>query len=141
MVLVPMKDARKRSLAQFLYCGPCRNRLKSQYSCCLVDTQHGNTFRCCKANLRQRVQRVLPAEISTNHLQAGDTTLHTVMLSNKFYPSHSTLFSKDIPIPHHCEEYFLNNSVKDISTEKHILSTVGIFLVASKKNSLERTSF
>ena len=73
MVLVPMKDARERSLAKFLYCGPCRNRLKPQYFCRLVDAQHGNTFRCCKANLRQRVQGVLPAEISTYHLQAGDT--------------------------------------------------------------------
>ena len=141
MVLVPMKDARERSLAQFLYCSPCRNRLKSQYSCSLVDAQHGDTFRCCKTNLRQRVQGVLPAEISTYHLQAGDTALHAVMLSNKSYTSHSTLFSKDILRPHYCEEYFLNNSVKDISTEKHILSTVGILLVASKKNSFERTSF
>ena len=141
MVLVPMKDARERSLAKFLYCSPSRNRLKSQYSCSLIDAQHGDTFRCSKANLRQRVQRVFPAEISTYHLQACDSTLHAVMLSNKSYPSHSTLFSKDMLIPHYCEEYFLNNSVKDISTEKHILSTVGILLVASKKNSLERTSF
>ncbi|CUP30835.1 Uncharacterised protein [Segatella copri] len=80
MVLVPMKDARKRSLAQFLYCSPCRNRLKSQYSCSLVDAQHGDTFRCGKANLRQRVQRVLPAEKPTYHLQASDAALHAVML-------------------------------------------------------------
>ena len=115
--------------------------VKSQYSCSLIDAQHGDTFRCCKANLRQRVQGVLPAEKSTYHLQAGDTALHAVMLSNKSYTSHSTLFSKDMLIPHYCEEYFLNNLVKDISTEKHILSTVGILVVASKKNSLERTSF
>ena len=37
MVLVPMKDARERSLAKFLYCSPSRNRLKSQYSCSLID--------------------------------------------------------------------------------------------------------
>ena len=80
MVLVPMKDARKRSLAKFLYCSPSRKRLESQYFCSLVDAQHGDTFRCCKTNLRQRVQGVLPAEISTYHLQAGDTALHAVML-------------------------------------------------------------
>ena len=59
--------------------------VKSQYSCSLIDAQYGDTFRCGKANLRQRVQRVLPAEISTYHLQAGDTALHAVMLSNKSY--------------------------------------------------------
>lgn len=76
MVLVPMKDARERSLAKFLYCGPSRNRLESQYFCSLVDAQHGDTFRCCKANLRKRVQGVLPAEIFTNHLQTGYAALH-----------------------------------------------------------------
>ena len=88
MVLVPMKDARERSLAKFLYCSPSRNRLKSQYSCSLIDAQHGDTFRCCKANLRQRVQRVLPAEISTYHLQAGDTALHAVMQMFYLYMCH-----------------------------------------------------
>ena len=80
MVLVPMKDARERSLAKFLYCGPSRKRLESQYFCSLVDAQHGDTFRCCKTNLRQRVQRILPAEISTYHLQACNAALHAVML-------------------------------------------------------------
>ena len=61
---------------------------KSQYSCSLVDTQHGDTFRCGKANLRQRVQRVLPAEISTYHLQAGYATLHRIMLMYDFYFLH-----------------------------------------------------
>lgn len=88
MVLVPMKDARERSLTQFLYCSPCRNRLKSQYSCSLIDAQHGDTFRCSKANLRQRVQGVLPAEKSTYHLQAGDSTLHAVMLMFYLYMCH-----------------------------------------------------
>ena len=92
MVLIPMKDAGERSLAQFLYCSPSRNRLESQYICSLVDAQHGDTFRCGKANLRQRVQRVLPAEISTYHLQAGDTALHAVMLMFYFYFSVHNLF-------------------------------------------------
>ena len=91
MVLVPMKDAGERSLAQFLYCSPSRNRLESQYICSLVDAQHGDTFRCGKANLRQRVQRVLPAEISTYHLQAGDTALHAVMLVNNLNITHKQL--------------------------------------------------
>lgn len=88
MVLAPMKDARKWSLAQFLYCSPCRNRLKPQYFCRLVDAQHGDTFRCGKANLRQRVQGVLPAEISTYHLQACDAALHAVMLIFYLYMCH-----------------------------------------------------
>ena len=88
MVLVPMKDARERSLAKFLYCGPSRKRLESQYFCSLVDAQHGDTFRCCKTNLRQRVQGVLPAEISTYHLQACDSTLHAVMLMFYLYMCH-----------------------------------------------------
>ena len=88
MVLVPMKNARERSLAQFLYCGSSRNRLESQYFCSLVDAQHGDTFRCCKTNLRQRVQGVLPAEISTYHLQACDSTLHAVMLMFYLYMCH-----------------------------------------------------
>lgn len=91
MVLVPMKDARKRSLAKFLYCGPSRKRLESQYFCSLVDAQHGDTFRCCKTNLRQRVQRVFPAEKSTYHLQAGDTALHAVMLVNNLNITHKQL--------------------------------------------------
>ena len=91
MVLVPMKDARERSLTQFLYCSPCRNRLKSQYSCSLIDAQHGDTFRCGKTNLRQRVQGVLPAEKSTYHLQASDTALHAVMLVNNLNITHKQL--------------------------------------------------
>ena len=74
MVLVPMKDARERSFAKFLYCSPSRNRLKSQYSCSLIDAQHGDTFRCCKANLRQRFQCIVSAEIFTNHQQASNAT-------------------------------------------------------------------
>lgn len=88
MVLVPMKNARERSLAQFLYSGSSRNRLESQYFCSLVDAQHGDTFRCCKTNLRQRVQGVLPAEISTYHLQACDAALHAVMLMFYLYMCH-----------------------------------------------------
>ena len=65
--------------------------VKSQYSCSLVDAQHGDTFRCCKANLRQRVQGVLPAEKSTYHLQASDTALHAVMLVNNLNITHKQL--------------------------------------------------
>ena len=65
--------------------------VKSQYSCSLIDAQHGDTFRCCKANLRQRVQGVLPAEKSTYHLQAGDTALHAVMLVDNLNITHKQL--------------------------------------------------
>ena len=65
--------------------------VKSQYSCSLIDAQHGDTFRCCKANLRQRVQGVLPAEKSTYHLQAGDTALQAVMLVNNLNITHTQL--------------------------------------------------
>lgn len=80
MVLVPMKDARKRSLAKFhdtclgTYC------IQSQGLRRLVDTKHRNPFGCGKTEFRQRVQRILPAEISTYHLQACDAALHAVML-------------------------------------------------------------
>ena len=65
--------------------------VKSQYSCSLIDAQHGDTFRCCKTNLRQRVQEVLPAEKSTYHLQASDTALHAVMLVNNLNITHKQL--------------------------------------------------
>lgn len=80
MVLVPMKDARKRSLAKFYdtclgtYC------IQSQGLRSFVDTKHRNPFGCGKTEFRQRVQRILPAEISTYHLQASDAALHAVML-------------------------------------------------------------
>ena len=80
-----MKDARERSLAKFYDTCFGTYRIQSQGLRRFVDTKHRNPFGCCKTNLRQRVQGVLPAEKSTYHLQAGDTALHAVMLSNKSY--------------------------------------------------------
>ena len=80
MVLVPMKDARKRSLAKFHDTCLGTYRIQSQGLRRLVDTKHRNPFGCGKTEFRQRVQRILPAEISTYHLQASDATLHAVML-------------------------------------------------------------
>lgn len=74
MVLVPMKDARERSLAKFYdtclgtYC------IQSQGLRSFVDTKHRNPFGCGKTEFRQRIQRIFSAEIFTNHLQASNAT-------------------------------------------------------------------
>ena len=42
-----------------------------------------------KTNTRQEVERILPAEIFANHLQAGNATLHRIMLVIKVELCHS----------------------------------------------------
>ena len=50
-----------------------------------------NPFGCGKIEFRQRVQRILPAEISTYHLQTSDTALHAVMLVDNLNITHKQL--------------------------------------------------
>ena len=74
MVLVPMKDARERSLTQFYDTCFGTYRIQSQGLRCFVDTKHRNPFGCGKTEFRQRIQRIFSTKIFTNHLQAGNTT-------------------------------------------------------------------
>ena len=74
MVLVPMKDARERSLAKFYDTCFGTYRIQSQGLRRLVDTKHRNPFSCGKTEFRQRIQRIFSTEIFTNHLQASNAT-------------------------------------------------------------------
>src|SRR5574344_824118 len=62
--------------------------MEPQCSGSLTDSQHRYSFSGGKAELRQGRERIHPAEVSANHLQAGYATLHTVMLPDYRKVSH-----------------------------------------------------
>ena len=53
MILIPMKDARERSLAKFYDICFGTYRIQSQGLRCFVDTKHRNPFCCGKTEFRR----------------------------------------------------------------------------------------
>jgi hypothetical protein len=91
VVLVPVEDTGQRRPGQLIHRYFSRYGLESQFRGSLTDTQQGHAFCRGKTQIAQSELRDFPAMEITDHLKAGYTALHTVMLEIKRKPSTHTL--------------------------------------------------